>query len=105
MTLGVGYQFALHPPPTPRVQMGCGANFFPYTQNVRKHPLKIRHLHALGVGGVEGAVRKIFSLSYIYMRVHARERGNDETGWRIAAVAQEEMRENAGAGLISGGNA
>ena len=103
MALGVGYQFALHPPPTPWVQMGCRANFFPYTQNVRKHPLKIRYLHALGVGGVEGAVRKIFSLSYIC--AYTRERGNDETGWRIAALPQEEMRENAGAGLISGGNA
>ena len=53
------------PSPTPRVQIGVWGEFLPYTPNVRKCLLKIRHLQALGVGGVEGAVRKIFGLLYI----------------------------------------
>ena len=62
ITLGVGCQIALHPTLHPGYRFGCGADFLPYTQIWREWVLKIRHLQALGVGGVEGAAEKIFGL-------------------------------------------
>ena len=51
------------PSPTPSLQIGCWGDLPLNTQNTWKCPLKIRCLHALDVGGVEGAAEKIFYLS------------------------------------------
>ena len=56
------------PYPTPRVQIGVLGRFPTRHPNGRKCLLKIRHLQAMGVRGVEGAVRKIFGLLYIRAR-------------------------------------
>ena len=63
------------PSPTPRLQTGCGVDFFPYTQNSHKYPLKIRRLQASGVGGVEGVGQPICISTIMRTRaLCARER-------------------------------
>ena len=63
------------PYPTPRVQIGCRVNLSPQHPKRRKCSLIIRHLQALGVGGVEGAGQPV-CIGTIYaraLRAHARE--------------------------------
>ena len=73
--LGVGCQFALHPPQHPGCRWGCGADFLPNTQIRYEWLLKIRYLQRLGVRGV-GGVGQVVCMTTIRARIHTCVRLN-----------------------------
>ena len=73
-----------HTLPNTQVADWVWGEFLPLHPNDRKCTLKIKYLRVLGVGGVEGAVRKIFCL--LCARAYAREGKETRERYQVCLV-------------------